>query len=366
MKTRNIIATLIFALSSSGAYAEPVHVAQGESSGKGFAIRRGNDCFVLTAQHVLGEPGTPIRVSDRSSAESPGHSIFADSNADFALIQLDGKVFLACTDTWEAPAWLAGKRFSASDEFTVVKHDKTGSETIYRYSYAGGTKQELVLAPKDRSRAVKTDSGSPVFFGDRFVGLLVEVSTASDRVSVLRADVIDTRLAQVLRGQGVAERVIAFRSVNHRARPVADWTVYARDELANAGVGSIVTGDAPEVSCQVSANILDVTRTREANSQYEQLESSYKANCSRQRGGFAKLMCESNKKSLQTMPRFVSVWLVEVDVSIERSGQGGATKLGSHRFTTDPGIAVDVAQRSIVGKSVAATVKAMVGEGACD
>lgn len=367
-KTRRRIELVALAvlLAPVAALAEPVHVAQGDSIGKGFSIRRGNDCYVLTANHVLGEPGSPIRVSDRSSAQSSARSIFADKAADFALLQIDGKTVVNCTDEWSAPTWLANKRFKPSDEFTVISADKSGRETLYSYKYAGGTSTEFTLAPKDKSRAVQSDSGSPVFYGDNFAGVLQSVDTASDRVNVLRADAVDVRLAQVLRGAGVAERVIAMGAVNQRQRAVEDWTIYTREELAGAGVGSIVTGNAPNASCTLVANVIAVNQNRQPNPQFKQAQEYVRTNCSRDRGGFAKLMCENNKANLKTMSQYVTTWQVDVDVSLQSKGAGGFTKLGSHGFNSDGTQDPRTSQRVVVAKAITATVKEMIAGGACN
>src|ERR1041384_5726964 len=125
MRRNKASSWMVLALAPLVAMAEPVHVAQGDSIAKGFTIRRGNDCYVLTALHVLGEPGEPIKVSDRSAAQAPAKSIFSDKAADFALLQIEGKSVVACADEWVAPAWLANKRFKPSDEFFVYSSDKT-------------------------------------------------------------------------------------------------------------------------------------------------------------------------------------------------------------------------------------------------
>jgi hypothetical protein len=366
MKRSEVIAWLGLALLPLAAIAEPVHVSQGESAGKGYSIRRGNDCYVLTALHVLGEPGSPIRVSDLSAAQSAARSIFSDKAADFALLQIDGKSVVSCSDEWSAPAWLANKRFKPSDEFQVVTHDKTGRETIYLYRYAGGTPQEFALAPKDKSRAVQTDSGSPVFYGDHFAGVLQSVDTATDRVIVLRADAVDARLAQVLRGAGVAGRVIAVGGVSQGQRPVEDWTIYTREDLANAGLGSVVTGDAPAANCKLTANVLAVNQRREPNAKFQQAQEYVRSNCAKERGGFAKILCETNKSSLKGLPQFLIAWQVEVDVALQgKESGGGFTKLGSHRYNGDANADPRTAQRVVVARAITATVKEMIAGGAC-
>ena len=357
---------MVLALLPLAVSAEPVHVAQGDSIGKGYTIRRGNDCYVLTALHVLGEPGEPIKVSDRSAAQAPARSIFSDKAADFALLQIDGKSVVTCSDEWVAPAWLANKRFKPSDEFFVYSSDKTGRETIYTYKYAGGTAQDLTLAPVDKSRAVQSDSGSPVFFGDNFAGVLQSVDTSTDRITVFRADMVDVRLAQVLRGAGVAERVIAVGTVTQNSRPVEEWSIYTRESLAGAGLGSIVTGDASNATCKMSAKVLGVSATRQPNPKHQQAQQYIAANCTKDRGGFAKIMCETNKNTLKTAPPYLAVWLVEVDVELESKDQGGFTKLGRFNYNGDPGMQQNVAQRQVVAQAVTATVKEMIAGGACN
>jgi len=357
---------MVLALAPLTAMAEPVHVAQGDSIGKGFTIRRGNDCYVLTALHVLGEPGEPIKVSDRSAAQAPAKSIFSDKAADFALLQIEGKSVVACADEWVAPVWLANKRFKPSDEFFVYSSDKTGRETIYTYKYAGGTAQDLTLAPVDKSRAVQSDSGSPVFYGDNFVGVLQSVDTSTDRITVFRADMVDVRLAQVLRGAGVAERVIAVGQVTHATRPVEEWAIYTRESLANAGVGSIVTGNAANANCKMSAKVIGLNATRQQNPKYLQAQQYVATNCTKDRGGFAKIMCESNKNILKTSQPYLAVWQVEVDVELESQDEGGFTKLGRFDYNAEPNVQPNVAQRQVVAQAITTTVKEMIAGGACN
>jgi hypothetical protein len=357
---------MALALLPMAATSEPVHVAQGDSIGKGYTIRRGNDCYVLTALHVLGEPGEPIKVSDRSAAQASAKSIFSDKSADFALLQIDGKSVVACADEWTAPGWLANKRFKPSDEFSVISSDKTGRETIYTYKYAGGTAQDLTLAPTDKSRAVQSDSGSPVFFGDYYAGVLQSVDTATDRITVFRADMVDVRLAQVLRGAGVAERVIAVGEVTHNGRAVEDWSIYTRESLAGAGVGSVVTGNASNANCKMSAKVIGVQAARQPNPKYLQAQEYIKSNCMKDRGGFAKIMCETNKNTLKTAPPNLAVWQVDVDVELESPDAGGFTKLGNFKYNGDPSLAPNIAQRQVVAQAVTATVKDMIAGGACN
>ena len=66
------------------------------------------------------------------------------------------------------------------------------------------------------------------------------------------------------------------------------------------------------------------------------------------------------------MPRYVTAWTIEVDVALGRPAETRTTDLGRYSYTTDPQVPLDLAQRSLIGRSVAESAKKLVAAGACD
>lgn len=262
----------------STAGAEPVDIRQGDSNGSGYGFRRGDNCLVVTAGHVVAETGTDITVTDRQGGKATGQRIYYNPSRteDLALIELPARSVVACNDRWPDASEVAPAAAAANAPFEVVRHYPGGRETIVRLRAAGGTSQWHTLAFEDKLRIIQSDSGSIVRSNGRFAGIVVSVREADDRVDVLRFDVIDRLVGDRFR-TAVRGVPVALEGVKQRGRVNPNWTTYVASWLSESAGRPVVPQQDASARCRIGVDVIEWARSRVDNPEYEKLESALRA-----------------------------------------------------------------------------------------
>lgn len=308
----------------AGARGEPLDLRQGQEVGAGTGFRRGDVCLVLTAAHVVKEPGSEVLVQDRTGGRGKGKVSYENAEYDVALVTLDPGFTVSCTERWPEVGWLASARWSTGTLLEVRRHYPDGREAVVLLRWAGGTNDALSLAFNDRTGIRSSDSGSLVLQGERAVGMVRAVDTGTDRVDVLRMDVIDRLVGPRFRGVSTSAAV-AFDGVFHQGRPHANWSSYVSAWLMESGGRTVVDAGSSQWRCRIRADVLDWSQRAMENPRYGELQqslSSCKTNPLLRRSATAVKMCEDGARAqIKETPRHVRVHALQLKVDIApRSG----------------------------------------------
>lgn len=324
---RHLPIALCLGLGSLGvcppAHAQPVEVHQGSEIGSGYAFRRGDACLVLTAFHVVKSDTADIEVFDRTGARNAAERKYQVASEDIALLELNGKRAVACTEQWPDSSWIASANPNSRTLFEALRHSPEGGrETLIPLRYAGRTTNTLTLAPAERTRIQKSDSGSMVRLEDKLVGIVQSVDPKSDRVEVVRMDVIDKLFGERFRGSSRAP--LAIEGVRNRGQINANWTAYLRSWVAESTGRNAVPAQDPSAKCRLTVDLMDIRPTQIPNPQYEQ---SANQDCSLMTKLSKKLgaSCEENKrKTVATVPRQLTAYMVSAEVKVQPAKGGHA------------------------------------------
>ena len=349
------------------ALAEPVHVQHSGGEGSGYTFRRGNTCTVVTADHVVqnnGLPAAELTVLDRSGGKAIGQVAYSNPVYDLALIELPDDPEVACTSPWPDGGALAGASLNGSTRFEVVRHYPDGREALILLSYAGGTPQELSLAPVDRTTIRESDSGSVVMLNNQPAGIVLRVRTAEDRVDALRFDQIDQLVGDRFRGAAGA-RALAFAGVLTNGRENPAWSSYVRAWLTEqAGWGIVPAGD-PGAFCTLQVNVMSWARANQANPDRANAEENAKKICDR--GGFlAEQLCKVAQREVEEEARTLTVHTIMLEASMAPATGAAASKLVTANYHHDATGGVTPAVELAALQSAVANVAApMFESGAC-
>src|SRR5207247_9456462 len=121
---------------------------------------------------------------------------------DLALGAVRDERTIGCTTTWPERPPAAPTKIPGTKEFQAIRHYPSGRETIVRLKPAGGIKHLLTLAPVDNLHIRESDSGAIVMLDGRPAGIVQSVETGSDRVNVLRFDMVDQLVGDRFRSSG--------------------------------------------------------------------------------------------------------------------------------------------------------------------
>lgn len=250
-------ALLIGLVTASATWAQPVELRQGGAIGSGNAFRRGDQCLILTAAHVVKDASADVEARDRTGARGSGQVRYANIEVDLALVELSAPSAIACSQTWPDATWMSSATWTSRSLLDVVRHDSTtGRETVISLRWAGGTSSSLTLARVDKLGVVESDSGSIVREGERMVGIVRAVDTATDRVEVLRFDAIDRLLGERFRGKA-GGGAIAFDGVAWQGRRQAKWSEYISSWMQDVVQRPVLGPNDPNARCAMSVKVLD-------------------------------------------------------------------------------------------------------------
>lgn len=352
--------------------AEPLELRQGQEVGAGTGFRRGDVCMVLTAAHVVGQPGVAVLVQDRTGGRGQGQVSYANPAYDVALVTLEPGFTVACNDRWPDAGWLSAQRWSASTMLEARRHYPDGREVVILLRWAGGTDDALTLARADRMEVRGSDSGALVLQQGRAAGLIRAVDTGSDRVDVLRFDVIDRLLGDRFRGaRGEGAEAIAFDGVFQNGRPHANWSSYVTAWLSESAGKVLVAVEDPKWRCRVRADVLDWSQRNVENPRYGQLQQGL-AGCKNnplfRRSASAVKYCEdSHRNQLKETPRSLTVHSVQMKVDISPRQGTQQSRLRTVQVTQDAGSALSRPQVElyVVQSSFRSVTAEMFSSGVC-
>lgn len=352
------------------AIAGPLELRQGSEVGAGTGFRRGDVCQVLTAAHVVSDPGAEVIVFDRTGARATGQVTYSNPAYDVALVTLQPGFAVACSERWPDAGWMAAARWSTSSRFEAIRHYPNGRESVLELRWAGGTADTLTLARTDRMEIRSSDSGALVRQDGRAAGIVKLVDTAIDRVEVVRFDLIDRLLGD--RFRAAAAGGLTFDGVIHRGRPNPKWTSYASAWLTDTAGRQLINGTDPKSRCRVRAEVIDWSQRSAPNPRYAQLQQNI-GNCRKNpliRGSsVAVKMCEDGARSqLQGTPRQLRIHLLQLKVDIAPRSGAGQSKLRSFELTEtiDAASSRSETELQMIQSSFGAVAEELFATGVCD
>ncbi len=270
------IAACIAAGLLSGASAQPVELRQASEIGAGTAFRRGDQCLVLTAAHVVKNEGVDVAVTDRSGGRASGNVTYRNAAYDVAVVTLVARGTLACAQGWPESQWMKDHPWASGTQLEAVRHYPNGREARILLRWAGGTPDTLTLARVDRMEIGVSDSGAMVQMRERAAGIVKDVDTATDRVEVVRFDVIDRLVGRVFRGE-TSNAAVAFGGVFQRGRPNPKWSTYISAWLTESAQRPVVPAGAPQARCTLRAEVIDWSQANVPNPEYAAAQEAFKA-----------------------------------------------------------------------------------------
>jgi hypothetical protein len=235
----------VLVLGAAAAAAAPVHLTVNTGTareyGAGFSVRRGGDCLVLAPHHVVEwatENG--IRVTDTNGRAATATVVKVVEEFDAALLAV------AAGDV-ECGAPFAGpppspRALDTAEYVVAVKVDDAGRTRKTRLFVRATSNEHIELEPFGAADSIgEGDSGSGLFLGDEWVGMVLAVDTASGKVTGVTASQLRGLFGPDL--ADTAPLVVALAPIRIQRREDADATVAARAYLATLGAYKLI--DAP-------------------------------------------------------------------------------------------------------------------------
>lgn len=228
------------------AQVSPVAIKVGQENGSGYAVKRGAECIVITAQHVVKESdlGEAISLFDDTGASAPGAKVvFSDPNVDLAVLRVSAPPAFNCSGGWQDGASVQDALRTASQgtvPMQVLTLREGGLSDIVPVVYAGnsGPQKFRVRAAGKGDTIAQGQSGSVLVSNGKILGI---VQTTADGVTtVLRQDQIHA-LAKTFAVQEGYRVVIA--PIMYQNAPVDVANAAARAYMESQG--KIVAREAP-------------------------------------------------------------------------------------------------------------------------
>lgn len=349
------------------AQAQPVDVRQGQNVGSGYAFRRGDGCVVLTAGHVVPNEVATVTVTDRSGARRTGQRIFANE-ADVALVELSGASATQCPERWPDSAWLASTQLSSRTLFEAIRHEPGGRETIVTMRYAGGTSNSLTLAPVDKLTIVQSDSGSIVRQDGRMAGIVTRVDPATDRIEVLRFDLIDRLVGDRFRATARAGAV-HVQGVFQRGRANPNWSAYLRAWVGEHTGRLLVPAQDPASRCSIAVDVLEWKSVQIHNPDYDRVRQQDCRLTGKLLGKTALASCEDSKReAIRSTPRSLPAYAMSMEIRMTPRSGPMLTRLASGTVRTESGQRTRTAddQFDAMQTVMAPAATEMLAGGVCD
>ncbi len=349
------------------AQAQPVDVRQGQDVGSGYAFRRGEGCVVLTAGHVVPNEVAAITVTDRSGAKRNGQRIFANE-ADVALVELAGATASQCPERWPDSTWLRSAQLGSRTLFEAIRHEPGGRETIVTMRYAGGTANSLTLAPVDKMTIVQSDSGSIVRQDGRMAGIVTRVDPATDRVEVLRFDLIDKLVGDRFRTVARAGAV-HVQGVLQRGRANPNWSAYLRAWVGESTGRVLVPAQDPASRCSIAVELLEWKAVQIPNPEYDRVRQQDCRLTGKLLGKTAQASCEDRKReAIRSTPRSTAGYAMSMEIRMAPRSGPMQTRLASGTVTTESGQRARTVDEQFDAMQVvmAPAATEMLASGVCD
>ena len=177
---------LAFALAigvATGAGAQGVFV-QAKETGQGIMRARGDDCFVLTPLHVIGETLGPVRVVGERATEGKAE-LMREFPGDLALLRLVERGTLRC-DPFVPPTNFSGMLQSQTGGY-ITTREPDGSRTLMPVAFRSIDADRVYVRPTVAGdQLLKGMSGASLVVNGTLAGMLLSVADGDG--NVLRLD----------------------------------------------------------------------------------------------------------------------------------------------------------------------------------
>jgi len=176
------------------AQVSAVAIKTGAEMGSGYAVKRGNECIIITAAHVVKEAdfGTAISLFDDTGASAPGAKIvFSDTAVDLAVLRVAAPPAFNCQSSWQDGAGVQAVLRDASQgsvQMQVLTLREGGLSDVIPVSFAGNSGPQKFRVRSSGDTIAQGQSGSVLVANGKVLGI---VQTTADGVTtILRQDQI--------------------------------------------------------------------------------------------------------------------------------------------------------------------------------
>lgn len=324
-----ILALGLFGCAVSCAFALPVHVqvdrAGATEYGAGMSVGRGSECFIVTPFHVVeGADASEITITDAKGRRAKAGMVKFIQDFDAALLKVSGGVDIDCPSDWDDGDGVSGNIEGAM--FLVAKKVNSNGRTEQNRLFVSGISAEMIdLEPFDeRNTLQEGDSGSSVYAGNRLVGMVVSVDTATGSVvavtqsqihGLFGADVLEQgqRTALVFpfvynRAENVYATMAAYDYVGQRTPlAVVESGPLTPQQISTGAMPAIPTG----VDFAVSGRVVELTTARVTNPHYKRPDGKKKS--------FGDIFVDSLKNSVSKRNedvQYLRTFNIDIEVTV--------------------------------------------------
>jgi hypothetical protein len=187
---------------SSAASGQQVTVDAAGRTGSAVLLKRGTDCFAITADHVV-HAATGITLADIFNRHVGAFIEREYPDADLVILEVEDHGRTICAQAnW--PSNIADienvlQNAHAVGKLTMILADasSTAEIPVSINSYNG---EQIVVSPSNTTASIARGwSGSSLYVSQRLVGILTDVDPTSGRGTVSRIDHIETIICDFLR-----------------------------------------------------------------------------------------------------------------------------------------------------------------------
>ena len=236
MRTPDTIPALILTLLllAGEASAQPVFV-KGAEDGQGFLRQRGNACYLVTPQHVLGQAREAVLTGDRAQR----HKAVLERSYDPDLAILRIETLDDCPTRFPDGGAL-DQLLQATSEARLVSRSDSGAVRQVSTEIIASDERFIRIRAENGERLFRGMSGSPLMIGGSTAGMLQTVNADNGTGMVLRQDYM-SRVLESWFPEG-------YRTITalHHQRSAADDTDQRRrrpDCRSGFGPGKNTPGD---------------------------------------------------------------------------------------------------------------------------
>ena len=174
--------TLLLMLYAGLATGQTVFVA-GDEHGQGFLRQRGDDCYLVTPQHVLGQAREAMLTTDRAER----HRALLERNYDPDLAILRVASLSDCPVRFPDGGAL-DRLLRATSEARLVSRSHSGAVRQTSIDIIASDERFIRIKARNGDKLFRGMSGSPLMIGGSTAGMLQSVDADSGTGTVLRQD----------------------------------------------------------------------------------------------------------------------------------------------------------------------------------
>ena len=186
MKMRDAIPNLFLALTltlfAGEAAAQPVFVA-GAEDGQGFLRQRGEACYLVTPQHVVGLARKAALTGDR--AERYSATLERSYDPDLAILRVAG---LSGCPTRFPDGGALDRLLQATSQARLASRSNSGAVRQTPIEIIASDERYIRIRVRNGEPLFRGMSGSPLMIGGSTAGMLQSVNADSGIGTVLRQD----------------------------------------------------------------------------------------------------------------------------------------------------------------------------------